>query len=334
MEIKRPLFVGVDVGGTNIKVGIVDDNGQSVADTRFPTQQELGPEHAIEQTVHAVERLFETTPFSRSDLVAGGLGTPGPMDIPTGTILTPTNLPGWHHFPVQQRFSDALGVPMAFINDAAAAAYGEYWVGAGKDHDSIVLITLGTGVGGGIIVDGISIDGANSHGAEIGHMVIDSTPTARVCGCGQKGHLEAYASATALVSRTHEALADDPSSVLNARITEASPLSALMVYNAAADGDPLANKIIEETAEYLGHGITLLAHVIDPSAFFLGGAMNFGGPTTPVGKKFLSTIIETVRKHSFEVIAERISVEFAQMGGEAGYIGAAGLGRRSYSQNK
>jgi glucokinase len=329
-RFELPLFVGVDVGGTNIKVGLVDSLGAIVASSKFPTQQELGPQHAMKQSRRVLDQLFESLPFSWDDVAAAGLGTPGPMDIAAGMILTPSNLPAWHNFHAQDALSRALDKPVAFANDAAAAAYGEFWVGAGRLHDSIVLLTLGTGVGGGIIIHDMSIDGSHSHGGEVGHIVIDTSPQARICSCGHKGHLEAYASASGIVARTREALVNHRNSVLSQQIGEASPLSALMISEAAAAGDDLACQIVSETAMYLGRGITTLAHVIDPSAFFLGGAVDFGGAESRLGRKFLNEVIDEVKQNSFPVIANRLTIEFAQLGSEAGFVGAAGLGRLEF----
>lgn len=334
-DFETPLFAGVDVGGTNVKIGLVDNAGRIVAQTKFPTQPDASPEVAIEHAKLELEQLVDATPFNWSDVAAAGLGTPGPMDIHQGVILTPTNLPGWHHFPVRDRLNEALGKPVVYANDAGAAAFGEYWVGGGKAYSSMILITLGTGVGGGIIINDFSIDGANSHGAEIGHITIDTRPDARICGCEKPGHLEAYASASALVERTREALAElsgtDPS-ILRNMIGDASPLSALMISQAAEQGDDLAQKMIGETAQFLGRGVALLAHVIDPAAFILGGAMNFGGSQSPQGQKFLQDIMAEARLHMFPVLAERLIVKFAELGSEAGFVGAAGLSRVEYNK--
>ena len=335
LKIQKPLFAGVDVGGTNIKIGIVDDLGQIVAQTKFPTQPDKTPEIALVQARTELGQLLAKTEYTWDDVAAAGLGTPGPMNIQSGTILTPTNLPGWHHFPIRDSLASELGKSVTYANDAGAAGYGEYWVGGGQEFSSMVLLTLGTGVGGGIIVDDFSIDGAHSHGAEVGHIVIETGPNARVCGCGHAGHLEAYASATALVERTIEALAEleaDHGTTLRERIGEASPLSALMISQAAAEGDQFAIQMIRETAQYLGRGISLLAHIIDPAAFILGGAMNFGGCNSPLGQQFLSDVMTETRKHIFPVLAERLIVKFAKLGGEAGFVGAAGLARVEHNK--
>ncbi|MDA7878686.1 ROK family protein [bacterium] len=334
-QFVAPLFAGVDVGGTNVKIGLVDNHGKIVADTKFPTSPNETPDVAIVQAREEFNALIESTGFQWSDVAAAGLGTPGPMDIHRGVILTPTNLPGWHNFPIQGRLAEVLGKPVTYANDAGAAAFGEFWVGGGQQHSSMVMITLGTGVGGGIIIDDISVDGANSHGAEIGHIVIDTRSDARICGCGQAGHLEAYASATALVDRTREAMGNpDAGTVLRDLIGETSPLSALMVATAADEGDPLAMKLVSETAVYLGRGIAQLAHLIDPAAFILGGAMNFGGSDSPLGVKFLNEVKAEVRRLVFPVLGERLVLNYAKLGSEAGFVGAAGLARSQYNRTR
>ena len=167
-----PLFVGVDVGGTNIKIGVVDDNGDRLAYTKFPTQADQPPEGSIERIESVVQELLDGAGLKKEDVAAVGLGTPGPMDIARGMILTPFNMPGWHNFAIRDALSKALDKPVAFTNDANAAALGEYWIGSGRQYSSMILITLGTGVGGGIIINDVSIDGAHSHGSEIGLSLI------------------------------------------------------------------------------------------------------------------------------------------------------------------
>jgi glucokinase len=325
-----PLFGGVDVGGTNIKVGVLDHEGRTVNHSKFPTQPDKEPDVAIKHADEMLKKLVADAEFDWEDVAAVGLGTPGPLDISGGLILTPNNLPGWRNFPIRDKLSSELGKPVTYANDAAAAAFGEYWIGSGRQYESLVLITLGTGVGGGIIVNDFSIDGSHSHGAEVGHITIDTSESARICPCGVSGHLEAYASATAVVDRCAMALADRSDSILLSEIGEASPLSALMISNAADKGDELAIEIVKETARYLARGVANLAHVIDPQAFILGGAMNFGGNQSPLGRQFIDEVVETARKLVFPVLAENLTVRFAELGGDAGFIGAAGLARVAF----
>ncbi len=325
---QRPLFVGVDVGGTTIKLGIVDNAGATVDFTRIETNATVDAAVTLERLAEALRELLSNHQLSIDDLAAIGLGTPGTMDIPAGLILEPPNLPGWRHYPVRDELCRLCDdTPVAFTNDGAAAAYGEYWIGTGRQHDSMVMLTLGTGVGGGIIVDGTAIDGAHSHGSECGHIIVDASADARPCSCGQPGHLESYASAKAVVGRTREALAAGAESSLQDLLAEDQQITALAIYQAAGNGDPLAHEIISETARWLAIGIVTLLHTIDPALVVLGGAMDFGGHESPLGREFLETIRRQVGERTFPVIAEQVTIDFASLGGDAGYIGAAGFGR-------
>jgi glucokinase len=324
---QHPLFLGFDVGGTNIKFGVVDDLGRPLANTKIATEEEQGPREAVRRARAAVEEMLATVDLRITDLAGIGLCVPGTMDIPRGIFLQPHNLPHWHYFPIRECVAETFGLSTAFANDANAAAYGEFWVGSGQKFRSIILLTLGTGVGGGIIIGDLSIDGENSHGSECGHIIIDSSPTARMCGCGQPGHLEAYCSATALVDRMHSLLGSGKASSLSKRISEISPLTALMIAEEADRGDSLSYQAIIELGNWLGIGIVSLMHTIDPGAVVLGGAMNFGGASHPIGSRFLEHVRGFVRKHAFPIPAQRTTIDFAALGSDAGYIGAAGIAR-------
>ena len=322
-----PLFVGVDVGGTSVKIGVVDDLGRGLGWTSVPTEPGGGPDDGTRRIAQAVLALVEQLGLRSEQIARVGLGTPGTMDIPAGMLLDPPNLPGWIDFPIRDRLSQECGLPVSFTNDAAAAAYGEYWIGSGKSLPSMVMLTLGTGIGGGIIVNDALIDGEHSHGAECGHIIIDSRDDARVCSCGQPGHLEAYASALAVIRRTQEALDQGRASSLAGRIAGGETLTPLVLANEAAGGDELSLEIVLETARYLGIGITSLMHTIDPSGVVLGGAMNFGGNASPLGRRFIDRVREEVCRRAFPVLAKKTTIEYASLGGDAGYIGAAGIAR-------
>lgn len=354
---QAPFFAGVDLGGTNIKLGLVDDLGREVMllddqgqPTRdaegapvvklsVPTEVEKGAEDATRRMGEAVKRAIRAAGIDDASVPRVGLGSPGTMDIPAGKLIDPVNLlgPGWKGFPIRDRLSAHCGRPVAFANDAGAAAYGEFWVGSGQDFRSLVLLTLGTGIGCGIIVGGASIDGENSHGAECGHIIIDCSENARVCGCGQPGHLEAYASATAVIKRTQEALSTGRTSTLPERIwrEEEKPEKERkgipeLIAEEAGSGDALSLELVMETARYLGIGIVSLMHTIDPNGVLLGGAMTFGGKETDLGGRFLARIGEEVQRRAFPVLAERTAITFASLGGDAGYIGAAGIARAEH----
>jgi glucokinase len=331
---QRPLFLGFDVGGTSIKLGLVDDQGRPIAKKSIATQEEQGPREAVRRARLAVDEMLSGIGLSIGDVAGVGLCTPGTMDIPRGMFLQPHNLPHWHYFPIRDEVANVFGLPTAFANDANAAAYGEYWVGSGQKFHSIVMLTLGTGVGGGIIIGDLSVDGENSHGSECGHIIIDSSPIARMCGCGQPGHLEAYCSATALVKRTQELLDGGRPSSLSQRITSDSPLTALMIDQEADKGDALATEVIFELGTWLGLGCVSLMHTIDPGAVILGGAMNFGGSEDPTGRRFLEHVRGVVRKHAFPIPAQRTTIDYALLGSDAGFIGAAGIARVEYHRKR
>lgn len=325
-----PFFAGVDVGGTSIKIGIVDESGKTVGYASFPTEADVGPEVALQSMADTIRSLAATTTVSLDEIKQVGLGTPGTMDIPQGMILEPPNLPGWRNFPIRDELSRLIDKPVTFANDACAAAFGEFWVGSGQRHQSIVMLTLGTGVGGGIIVDGLTIDGEHSHGSECGHIVIDNTPEARLCSCGLRGHLEAYASATAVVKRCEEALLAGETSSLANVLARGEKINGLAIAKAAVAEDTLARRLIFETADYLAIGISIFMHTIDPSAIILGGAMNFGGEASPLGREFIERVRSSAKKLALPIVAQNVVIEFASLSGDAGYIGAAGLARAAY----
>ncbi len=330
---EHPLFVGVDVGGTGIKIGLVDNQGRSLERKRIDTLEERGPADAVARIRDAIGELLQKVVVSWNDVAAVGLGTPGTMDIPRGLILAPPNLPHWRYFPIRDALSEACGKPVWFANDANAAAYGEFWVGVGRDHSSMIMLTLGTGVGGGIIIEGQSVDGQHSFGSECGHIIVDSREDARLCAWGGgRGELEAYASATAVVARTRQLLDEGRPSSLRQRVNR-EELTALMIAEEANAGDALALEVIDEAARYLGIGIVTLVHAIDPGLVVLGGAMDFGGEQAPAGRRFLEGVRREFRRRAFDVVANSTQIVFAQLGADAGYIGAAGIARAGWMKS-
>jgi glucokinase len=252
-----------------------------------------------------------------TDIAGIGVATPGTMDIPAGVILDPPNLKPWQNVPVKKFIHGHFNIPTAFQNDANAAAYGEYWVGAGREVKSLVLFTLGTGVGGGIIIDDKVLEGRHSHGAEVGHMKIEMND-ARLCGCGRRGCLEAYASATAVVKRAREALQAEPNSTLHQLLDEnQEELSSRSIFIAAEQGDKLAQMIVDETAYYLAVGAMNMMHIIDPDLVAFAGGM------TAAGESFLERIRHYIHQLAFPVPAAKTLIRYAQLGSDAGFIGAA-----------
>ncbi len=333
-QARAPFFVGIDLGGTNVKVGVVDDCGQTLAWLTVPTLVDRGAEDASRRMAEAVREAVRQAGLDMGQIAKIGLGSPGTMDIPAGKLVVPANLKGWDHFPIRDRVSHHCGRPVAFANDATAAAYGEFWIGSGRDFHSMVLLTLGTGIGCGIIIGDLLLDGEHSHGGEFGHTIIDCADDARVCACGRRGHLEAYTSATGVVKRTREALDRGRRSSLSDRLESGVELTTKLLAEEAAVGDELSIEIILQTARYLGIGMVNLMHTIDPNGILVGGAMTFGEHETEIGRRFLAEVRAEVKRRAYAVPAENTVIDFATLGGDAGYIGTAGIARLEYMQGK
>jgi glucokinase len=319
---QAPFYLGIDLGGTNVKSGVVDDIGRPMSSVSLETNADRGADEGLNTLAEAGRQAVAASGLAWDRIVAVGLGSPGTMDIRQGLLIDPPNLPGWSNLPIRDRLADILGKPTILQNDANAAAYGEFWVGAGRGVESLVMFTLGTGIGGGIIDHGRIIEGRHSHGAECGHIIIQME-NARRCTCGAYGHLEAYASATSLVKRAAEALDAGEASSLRER-QAAGDLSARAIDRAADAGDALARRLMRETAHYLAVGAVSMMHTIDPDLILFGGGMIAAGPP------FLEQIRADIRAMAFPIPAARTRVEYAELGGAAGFIGAAGCARMAF----
>ncbi len=321
-----PFYLGIDLGGTSIKSGVVDDNGRSLSSVSVQTHAERGPDAGIQALAEAGRLAVSESGLHWDDIAAVGLDSPGTMDLRAGMLLDPPNLPGWVNFPIRERLAEILNKPTVLQNDANAAAYGEFWIGAARDAESLVLFTLGTGIGCGIVEQGRIIEGRHSHGAECGHMIIQME-NARRCGCGAYGHLEAYASATALVQRAIEALEQGEDSALQGLLAN-DKLTARTINLAAQEGDPLARRLMRETARYLAVGAVCLMHTINPEMVLFAGGMSQSGP------EFIEAIRADVQSMAFPAPAKGTLIDYATLGPDAGYIGAAGCARMAHRQQQ
>ena len=331
MTASDTYYLGIDVGGTNIKAGVVTGAGQPVADVaKIKTEADRGSDVGLDNLEEVAHQAVAKARLEMSDIHAVGLATPGPMDIKRGMLLSPANMPEWKNVPVREETARRLGRPTWLQNDANAAAYGEFWVGAAKEAESLVFWTLGTGIGCGIIIDGEIIDGAHSLGSECGHIIIDMDGPRVHPGTKQRGTLEAYASARAIVARCEEALASGRKSSISDRIAEGDELTPKLINEEGERNDELALELIMETARYLGIGAVSLMHTIDPEMVLYGGAMTFGANDTSLGKRFLDRIKEEVQARAFPSCANNTLIDFATLGGDAGFIGAAGCARRAF----
>ncbi len=311
------LTVGVDVGGTKIAAGVVDEAGEILATVR--RESPATDSDAIETTIGAlVSELRED-----HDIEAVGVGAAGFVDVRRSTVLFAPNL-AWRDEPLRADLERRTGLPVVIENDANAAAWGEFGFGAGADVDDLLLVTVGTGVGGGIVLDGQLHRGAFGVAAEIGHLRV--VPNGRLCGCGNRGCWEQYASGSALVRDAKERLAaggPDVEPLLARAGGDADALSGPMVTEAAQAGDTVAVELLARLGQWLGEGIASLTAVLDPAVVVIGGGVSEAGPLLlePIRDHFRLNL--TGRGHRPE-----LAVRPATLGNKAGLIGAADLARR------
>ncbi len=311
--------IGIDLGGTNIKAGILDGGGELIYRCSIETQAEHGFEHVFARLVQLVDDCVGAASLSGSDIAAIGYGTPGPMSHKEGIIYASPNLPGWENIPLRSRFSKAVGLPVTLENDANVAAYGEFVAGVGKGTDNLVMLTLGTGIGGGIILNGQLQRGAFDNAAEIGHVI--AVANGRPCPCGQLGCLERYGSANAVAERFVEALADGANSPLKAQVDAGQVLRSVDIARAAEAGDELALRIWDETCLHLAIACVNIQHTLNPEMVV------FGGGLIGAGDQLLIPIREHFKRQSWRIAKDHPRIELATLGDDAGVIGAAALAR-------
>lgn len=284
--------IGVDVGGTAVKLGVCDAAGRVLARRSIPTDAAAGPERLLDRIAEAAGALVAATGPAR----ACGVGIPGPLDPERRTLLRANHLPGWADVAIPELLASRLGVPVLLENDANCAAWGELQGGIGRGARSLVLFTLGTGVGGGVVLDGRLWTGEAGAAGALGHLVVD--PTGRRCACGQRGCLEQYASASAVAHRSGRG-------------------SAEAAFAAAAEGEPEAVAAVIAAADALAVAAAAVIHLLQPALVVLGGGM------AAAGDALLAPVREGVRRRVRAVWLERTRVERTALGGDAGWIGAA-----------
>ena len=318
------VYVGLDVGGTTMKAAAVTDAGRPLSEPAvMDTHPERGQIAGLETMCETIRRAIAAAKLNLTDIAAIGVATPGLMDIKAGLILDPPNLKPWKNVPVRDHIHKAFDKPTIYQNDANAAAYGEFWVGIGQDAKSMVLFTLGTGVGGGIILGDVIVEGEHSHGGELGHLRIDRPDCGRLCGCGARGCLEAYASAPSVVKRAREDLAAWRGDTHLRKFYTANDddFTSKDVFDLAEAGDALALQVVDDTAYYLALGACAAIATVDPEMIVFGGGM------VAAGEWFRVKIEAHVRRFGLPFPTKSVKVKFASLGSDAGFIGAAGCAR-------
>lgn len=298
------FYVGVDVGGTTVKLGLFSDTGELLEKWEIPTRIEEDGKYILPDIVESIE---EKRAERGGNIKGIGMGIPGPM-TDDGVVLKCANF-GWGVFSVKNTLADLTGVGNVKVgNDANVAALGEMWKGGGRGHDSIVMVTLGTGVGGGIIQQGKVLTGSTGAGGEIGHIKVEfNNPV--TCGCGNKGCLEQYASATGIVRMAKEDLTND--SILS----NCENITAKDVFDGAKAGDRYCREIVERFGRYLGIALSNVAHVVDPEAFVIGGGVSAAGP-------IITDVVEKYYNENAMYALKNKEFHLAELGNDAGIYGA------------
>lgn len=324
------FYLGLDLGGTNVKAGVVDATGRLIGHVSVPTgksDKDLAPAQVIDRMVAAGNQAIGSAGISRNDVAAVGVLAPGQPSLTRGIIIRSANLPLWKNVPLRARVSQGLMIPAVLENDANAAAYGEWWVGAGKEKklDNLFMFTLGTGVGGGLVYEGKVVRGAFDFATEIGHMVM--IPGGEACGCGQHGCLERYCSARYTAERAMRQLTTSSAirkkSILGKVYRQNGKITATDIAEHAKAGDRFAMEVWNETCRMLALACINVCHFIDPQMIVLAGGMSQAG-------QFL---LKKVKKHFlaewWHMTRPTAVISLAKLGNDAGVIGAAGVAKEA-----
>ncbi len=325
---RQQYIIGVDLGGTNIVVGALTIDGAKHLSIRsIPTNATLGAEGVADRIVTLVESVIvdtmQQTGVARTDFIGIGVGAPGPLDRQRGIVLVAPNL-GWLNFPLRDRVHDRLGLPTTLDNDANCATFGEWWQGAARGGRDVVGLTIGTGIGGGLILNGALYHGASDMAGEVGHTTIDLN--GRHCKCGNYGCLEAYASAPAIATRAREVLVREESESTMPRMVKGrlEEITAQTVYDAAKEGDQVAAEIVRDTAKYLGAGIANLLNTFNPDTVVIAGGV------TAAGDALFIPLQAEVKRRAFSPAVHAARIVPGQLPGTAGVVGAVASFKQQY----
>lgn len=313
-------IIGIDLGGTTIKFGILTANGDVQDKWAIETNIIGNGQHIVPDIIASINHRLALYHLDKSEFIGIGMGSPGSVDIEKNTVIGAYNL-GWETLQAVGAAVEAgVGLPFAIDNDANVAALGERWVGAGDNNPDVIFMTLGTGVGGGIIAAGQLIHGVAGAGGEIGHVTVDTSDTAFACTCGKSGCLETVASATGVVRVARQlAEAYEGESQIKAAIDNGDTVTSKDIFIAAEGGDKFADRVVEQVAQYLGLASGNLANTLNPDSIIIGGGVSAAG-------EFLRARIETYfNLYTFPQVRESTKIKIAELGNDAGIIGAASL---------
>lgn len=311
--------IGIDVGGTNVKIALVDNNGKIIYSNSVPTYAKMGYEYTVNNIKQAIKDLMKETNTTPSDIEGIGFDFPGQVDCKTGVVKLAPNIPGWVNVPIAQMIEDEFHIPTRIDNDVRCAALGELKFGAGRGCENFICITVGTGIGSGIVINGKVVRGATNAAGELGHIKLQMNG-GPICGCGDTGCLEAFASGPAIVAMAQEYIKGGKSTKFREMAAvEGGEITPYMVAKAAEEGDPVAKRIFEIVGEYIGIGLTSVINLLNPERVIIGGGV------AESGELLLGPIRKTIKERAMVVAGNAVGIVPAQLGNSAGVIGASML---------
>lgn len=311
--------IGIDVGGTNVKIALVDDKGKIIYSNSVPTYAKMGYEYTVNNIKQAIKDLMKETNTTPKDIEGIGFDFPGQVDCKTGVVKLAPNIPGWVNVPIAQMIEDEFHIPTRIDNDVRCAALGELKFGAGKGCENFICITVGTGIGSGLVINGKVVRGASNAAGELGHIKLQMNG-GPICGCGDTGCLEAFASGPSIVAMAQDYIKGGKSTKFREMAAaEGGEITPYMVAKAAEEGDPVAKRIFEIVGEYIGIGLTSVINLLNPEKVIIGGGV------AEAGDLLLDPIRRTIKERAMVVAGSAVEIVPAELGNSAGVIGASML---------
>lgn len=314
------LLLGIDVGGTTVKLAFIDEEGTVNQKWEINTDRKENGKYIMRDVAETVLEKVKELKINKKQILAAGVGAPGYIDVENGVIVEAVNL-GWKNYPIQQELEQLLNIPVVVDNDANLAAGGEKWKGAGEGAENLLAVTLGTGVGGGIIAGGEIIHGESGLAGEIGHIAAVKDGGAK-CNCGKYGCLETVASATGIARLGLVAIKENPKGYLKSILDEVGTISAKDVFDGAKKGDMIALNVVNESTGHLGFVLANLANALNPETIVIGGGVS------KAGSFLVEYIREAFNQFAIPKIAKETTLKIAQLENDAGVIGAAWLAKQ------
>lgn len=305
--------IGIDVGGTNVKIALVDDKGSILYSNSVPTRAEMGYEYTVNNIKQAIRDLMSETKVTGIEGI--GFDFPGQIDYKNGIVRLAPNIPGWVNIPIAKIIEDEFKIPTRIDNDVHCAALGELNFGAGKGCENFICMTVGTGIGSGIVINGKLVRGASNAAGELGHIKLQMHE-GPLCGCGDHGCLEAFASGPSIVAMAEEYIMGGKSTKFR-ELASGGEITPFIVAEAAKQGDPVARRIFARIGEYIGFGLSSVVNLLNPEKIIIGGGV------ADAGDILLDPIKETIKKRAMVVAGSAVEIVPAKLGNTAGVIGAS-----------